>query len=327
MVEPCSYCQSVDVVELRSEGCLVCASCGTVLGGVFDEKESFFANGDDSAVCMLRHGAPMNPLLKDSSLSTMMQYSARYRKIKQLHDRISMNYTERALYHAFNFIGRTMEDKLSLPNLVSDTAKAMYKDTKEQRISRGLIHKALTAACVYYACKVHNNVQRTKQEIADAFGVTTTKLNKACKIFRDLAKDKPYFQGIFEEISISNIASRMVGRLTWKDDREKFNVIRVIRTLDDVLQQYGTLDNKHINSIMAALVFIAANQLDVQLTSPDTLKMFRVSKTLVCSTYDVTLITLNKTIEEIERSIAKHVNEGGSSTVAIVQLEQRQRSC
>lgn len=308
--QKCSECESDRIIELRSEGCVVCAKCGLVLNeSIYDEHESFYSN-TDGGVSMLRHGAPIDPLLEQSSLSTMMAFSHRFKRVKQIHDRLSMNYTERALYHAFASMTRIMEDKLSLSKGVIETAKAMYKDLKEKRISRGQIHKALTAACVYYACKLHgSDVVLTKNEIALAFDVNTTKLNKACKIFRDLTKDKPYFFQMFGEIQISEIIERMTHKLNWKSSIDQWNVIKVIRAMDDVIQYYGNLDNKHINSVLAALIYIAANDFDIKIYSPVTKKLGKVTKSIVCTVYDLTLITLNKTIKEVQRVIEQHTNK------------------
>lgn len=307
--EPCRQCGSSSIVEVRSEGCSMCSQCGLVLDTLYEEHESFYA-GNDGAVSMLRHGAPLNPLLLQSSLSTMMQFSHKFRRMKQIHDRLSMNYTERALYHAFNHIARVMDERLHLPRSAVEIAKEMYRDTKEKRISRGLIHKALTAACVYFACKVHGNIKLTKQEVSDAFEVTTAKLNKACKIFRDLTKDKPYFASMFDEIHVSDIAVRMVGKLAWESNDDKWNVIKVVRAMDGIIDHYGSLDNKHINSVMAALIYISATELGAQVvqpsSSPSGAQPSRLTKSAVSAAYDVTLITLNKTIREVEKVIEQH---------------------
>lgn len=305
----CSGCESTDIVEVRAEGCYVCNKCGLVVVDcpIYDDHESYYTNGDGS-VSMVRHGAPLNPLLEQSSLSTMIQYSHKFKRMKQMHDRLSMNYTERALYHAFNYITRVMEDKLALPKSAIDIAKLMYKDMKEKRISRGLIHKALTAACVYFACKVHGNLKMTKHEVACAFEVTAAKLNKACKIFRDITKDKPYFMSMFDEIQVSEIVVRMADKLVWRSDTDKWNVIKVVRAMDDLIKHYGNLDNKHINSVLAALIYIASTELDVRMLSPSSNKIGKVTKSVICNVYDLTLITLNKTIKEVQRVVEQHTS-------------------
>lgn len=302
----CFSCGSINVMEYRSEGSFVCGDCATHFGKIYDEYESLYTNGE----CNMnnsRLGPPQDPLLPHSSMSTTIQYSSKYRKLKQIHDRSSMNYTERSLYHAFVFIEKVMETKLNLSKPVIDTAKLMYRDLKERRISRGLIHKALTAACVYFACKVHGNVKRTKQEISDAIEITTSKLNKACKIFRDLTKDRPYFNCMFSEIQLSDIIVRMVDKLHWKHHIEKWNIIKIIRAIDELLKEYGSLDNKHINSIIAALIYIASNELNVKLILPSG-KQSKVNKSIICNVYDITLITLNKTINEIHEIMYDHAS-------------------
>lgn len=322
--QKCSECNCDRIVELRSEGCSVCANCGLVQSDtIYDEHESFYANAD-GGVSMLRHGAPIDPLLEQSSLSTMMAFSHRFKRVKQIHDRLSMNYTERALYHAFASMTRIMEDHLNLSKGVIETAKSMYKDLKEKRISRGQIHKALTAACVYYACKLHGSeVVLTKHEIANAFDVNTTKLNKACKIFRDLTKDKPYFFQMFGEIQISEIIERMTNKLSWKSSIDQWNVIKVIRAMDNVIQYYGNLDNKHINSVLAALIYIAANDFDIKIYSPTTKKIGKVTKSIICSVYDLTLITLNKTIKEVQRVIEQHTHKSLTSMIQGLSLNAK----
>lgn len=306
----CPHCNSVDIIEFRSEGSYVCKDCGVILSQIYDEHESLYTQGE----CDLnnsRLGPPIDPLLSNSSLSTTIQYNWKFRRLKQIHDRSAMTYTERSLYHAFTFIEKVMRERLNLGKAVVDTAKSMYKDMKEKRISRGHIHKALTAACVYFACKVQNT-KLTKQEVSEAFEVSPSKLNKACKIFRDLTKDKPYFPLIFESINISEIAVRMVNKLDWQNNVEKWNVIKVIRALDNLLEAYGCLDNKHINSILAAMIYMAASELDADVQQFNG-KSAKVTKNMICTVYDVTLITLNKTLRDIQNAIEMHADMNGIS--------------
>jgi transcription initiation factor TFIIIB Brf1 subunit/transcription initiation factor TFIIB len=302
-MDKCSECGCEDLVEIRNEGCVCCASCGLVYDKlIYDENETCYSENDNMNS---RLGAPINPLLAHSSFSTLITYSYKFRGLKLMHDRMSMNYVERALYHAFNYITRIMEDKLNLPKATIEAAKVMYKDLKEKRISRGQMHKALMAACVYFACKVHGN-KLTKGEIAGVFEITTTKLNKACKIFRDLTKDKPYFVSMFDEIHISEIIVRMTDKMTWKNNVDRWNVIKVVRAMDNLVQHYGNLDNKHINSVLAALIYVATCELDIKVSSPATNKSSKVTKSMICDLYDLTLITLNKTIKEVQNMVAQH---------------------
>lgn len=304
----CPHCKSINIVEVRQEGCYVCRDCGTQLSQIYDEHESMYVHGE----CDMNHsrlGPPIDPLLMGSSLSTTIQYNWKFRRLKQMHDRAAMSYTERSLYHAFTYIDKVMRDRLNLGKPVIDTAKCMYKDMKEKRISRGQIHKALTAACVYFACKVqsaHVNVKLTKQEVASSFEVNVAKLNKACKIFRSLMQDKPYFNLIFDTINISDIVVRMVSKLAWQTNIEKWNVIKVITALDNFLESYGCLDNKHLNSVLAAMIYLASTELSAVVDLPNG-KKSKVTKNIVCNVYDVTLITLNKTLKDIQGTIEVHM--------------------
>ena len=116
----------------------------------------------------------------------------------------------------------------------------------------------------------------------------------------------------------------MTNKLSWKNSIDQWNVIKVIRAMDNVIQYYGNLDNKHINSVLAALIYIATNDFDIKIYSPATKKLGKVTKSIICSVYDLTLITLNKTIKEVQRVIEQHTNKSITSMIQGLSISTKE---
>ncbi|PON64553.1 TFIIB transcription factor [Trema orientale] len=173
----CSDCkrQTLVVVD-RSAGDTVCSECGLVLEShSIDESSEWrtFANesADNDPV---RVGGPMNPLLSDGGLSTVIAkpngatgdlWSS---SLGRLQNRGSD--PDRGLILSFKTIA-TMCDRLGLVATIKDRANEIYKRVEDQKSSKGRNQDALLAACIFIACRQEGKPRTVKGTAYDSFNI------------------------------------------------------------------------------------------------------------------------------------------------------------
>ncbi|XP_078161171.1 transcription initiation factor IIB-like [Carex rostrata] len=162
--EYCPECKcETRVVFDHSAGDTICSECGLVLEArSIDETSEWrtFAN-ESSDNDPVRVGGPINPLLSDGGLSTVIakpsgaRSDQRYSQLCRLQNRVS---SDDRLILAFRKIG-DMADSLGLVNTVKDRANELYKRLEEKgmKITK---QDATLVACLYVACK-QESIPRT----------------------------------------------------------------------------------------------------------------------------------------------------------------------
>jgi transcription initiation factor TFIIB len=295
----CTDCGSQNMIEDWRCGDYVCGDCGLVAqGGIIDESPEWINNAEDG-IDRSRVGAPNSTLFTDALMSTTIGKNSKMWLMVKIHEQSSMSYKDRSLLRVYQDIQKVGEDTMHLPGTVLDSAKELYKDIKEAKITRGENHKALVAACVYYACK-SNQCKREKYEVSDAFAVDRSAFTQACKTFLDLVRDKPYYEKLFEaKSSERGIIYRTLSALPIADDRTVWKFVSRVETAYDRVRTRGDglLDSKTPHSIICALAFLCAKEVDLQ---------FHRNQIKDCC--KVSSVTLNKTIalvEEIYNSTSK----------------------
>lgn len=114
-------------------------------------------------------GGPINPLLKDGGLSTMITGGKGVDKgltssLQRMQARTDSGAGDRSLVAAFREIGRLCSD-MSLQDVVRHQANEYYKEAAEKsRSVRGRSQAAVYAAVVFMACR-QQNIARTFKEL------------------------------------------------------------------------------------------------------------------------------------------------------------------
>jgi len=181
-------CLCKDVVN--DNGVFICRDCGIETDTLLEDAEWRYYGADDTrSTNPTRCGMPINALLPQSSLGTVIGYSyntnnSDTRKIRNFNTWNGMPYKERSLYNVFNIISQKC-DAASLPKCIIDESKILYKSISNKKISRGNNRKGLIAATVYHACK-NKNVPRSTKEIAKIFDIKIGVMTKGNKQFYDL---------------------------------------------------------------------------------------------------------------------------------------------
>lgn len=175
---------------INNYGVFICKDCGTEKDTLLEDAEWRFYGAEDSKQGdPTRCGLPINSLLPESSVGTVIGYSFQTnsidaRKIRNYSIWNGMPYKERSLYNVFNTI-TTACKKSNLPKCIIEEAKMLYKSISDIKISRGNNRKGIIAATVYHSCKT-KNVPRSTKEIAEVFDIKINIMTKGIKQFYDL---------------------------------------------------------------------------------------------------------------------------------------------
>lgn len=285
--EICRHCHERQVYMDTVNGNMTCASCGYVAeANMIDQRAEWNAINDPNSASKdpSRCGCPINPMLKKSSMSTMI-VSNRHHFMKRLHQQMSMDYVERARYHVFEAIAKVAGDIGHLPHNVIEQAKFYYKTLSERKLSRGNVRKGLIACCIFHACKAMN-VPRSLKEISVITSVPTTVLNRTNKMFMKLMHD---VSGL-EATECKHLISRICNQLQFGKAYE-YKVVRYALNISHAIQETGILDCKTPSAVSAGIIVYTADILGVEL-----------SKYHVSSLVDVSVVTINKIIKAISEN-------------------------
>jgi transcription initiation factor TFIIB len=171
-------------------GVISCKVCYCEITNIIYGPEwRFYGAGDSKSQNPTRCGLPTNALLPKSSVGSSVSGKNRsesMNKIGMYQRWNSMPYAERSLYKVFVLIESKCQEN-SLPKVISETAKSLYKIISEAKISRGSNRTGVIAACVFNACK-ECGVPRSPNELADIFGIDPKVMTRGCKNYTEIIR-------------------------------------------------------------------------------------------------------------------------------------------
>jgi transcription initiation factor TFIIB len=170
---------------------VICTGCGTVLDTPLDwtAEYRFFSSdaqtgGSDPSRC----GFPMNPLLPESSLGTVILnkgMSPMMRRIKRYHMWNIMPYRERTLWGVFDGL-QVRAANAGISTAVIDEAKELYAQLTATAICRGQTQRdAMLAACLWESLRRHD-APRMPRDVAEIFSIPLRQATKGIKQFQHL---------------------------------------------------------------------------------------------------------------------------------------------
>ena len=298
----CTQCDAMhSLCKDSTNGTMVCVECGFVSQSncLDDTPEwSFGTIGSDDPS---RVGVPIDPLLSNSSLSTIITGKPKSSFMMRLHNQMSMNYVERARYHVFVDITKMASERGHLKPNVIEQAKYYYTVLSSRKLSRGAIRKGLIACCILYACK-NMNVSRSVKEISQMTDVSIPMLNKTTKIFlehmsdvlvqtandRDVADKVRFCDYQFEATSSSDLLIRYCNSLHIEDQSTAKKLVREVRKVNDTMQRLKLLECKTPSAIISGIIAYCLKKLEIP----------GISKAKLSQLWDVSIVTINK-IESI----------------------------
>ena len=209
----CTNCGYDDVCDAT------CGKCGLVKQHIDDSAEWRGGVSETGVSCdPSRVGMISDPLYSSNwGSGTIMKVGYRDRKkwgfVSKVNTHSSMNHKDRALhksYGEFEDVGR----KLGLQGVILIEAKAIYKELSEKVLTRGAIRVGMKANCILRACQ-QRGVPRTTEEVAIAYGITTTDISRTAHKMELLEKTSGFTDP-------ADLVPRIFNTLEFgKTDREK----------------------------------------------------------------------------------------------------------
>jgi len=158
------------LIEDYRAGDTICPDCGRVVGDrVIDVGQEWRTFANDEGKDRSRVGDAQNTLLSGTDLSTTVgamrgkgdinQFASLY---KHRGDK-AVNAQDKALMTAFREIA-TQANRIELASSIIDLAKRKFKDVYEMKILKGRPVAAISAACIFIACR-EQGVPRSFKEI------------------------------------------------------------------------------------------------------------------------------------------------------------------
>jgi len=196
----CKNCKSSDFITDYSVGDVICTKCGVVQESHIFNDEAEWNNYSEDGVLgksMARCGPALdytNPyentnLFVPKNLWSIYYDSEgvkRYSNLSRLQMRMSYTSKQRA-FNEGKYSFEHIRGILNLTETVFNTAKLYWGIIlKTDILKRGANRTGMKACCVFYAC-LSEKQQRTREEIAKAFGfIGSNDFTKGEKIFREI---------------------------------------------------------------------------------------------------------------------------------------------
>jgi transcription initiation factor TFIIIB Brf1 subunit/transcription initiation factor TFIIB len=170
-----------------------------------------------------------------------------------------------------------IKDALGINDTIIRTAKIMYKQFSESKLTRGNVRNGIKANCVFMACKEHN-YPRTTKEIAEAFDISTRDMGRTIGLMKE-PEAAPTFT------KPRDVVIRIIQQIELGENKK--TIKNKIFKCCDQLENCVKLMGKTPTGVASAIVYIVLLNEGVQ-----------VSKQIVCDAANISVPTLNK-IESI----------------------------
>ena len=271
-----------------------CKICDNIVSNIIDSPEwRFYGHNDNKNVNPTRCGMPVNILLPESSLGSSVSNTNKnnsMNKISMYQKWNSMPYKERSLYKVFTDIQNKCI-KNNLPEIIISTAKSLYKNISENKISRGSNRIGVIVACIYYACK-ECDVPRSINELSTMFDITPKIITKGCKIYNDIMrKNKNKMRKIgYKSVNLNDFIERFSHQLKLSE-----NDIKNIFIISNKCEELGIINDNTPPSMAAGCIYlyIKKNKLDI----------YKNQISQVCKISEVTINKCYKKLESNEEII------------------------
>ncbi|KAK6127386.1 hypothetical protein DH2020_038868 [Rehmannia glutinosa] len=227
----CSDCKrNTEVVFDHAAGDTVCSECGLVLEArSIDETSEWRTFADDSGDHdPNRVGGPVNPLLGDAALSTVISRGAN---------------------------GSSADPSLArLQNRGGDRtglliASEIYKRLEDQKCTRGRNLEALVAACIYIACRQEGKPRTVKEICSIVAGATKKEIGRAKEFIVKQLKVEMGESMEMGTIHAGDYLRRFCSNLGMSNEE--------VKAVQETVQKAGDFDIRRSPiSIAAAIIFM-----------------------------------------------------------------------
>ena len=276
----CCYCKEENTLIVDNE-MITCTSCGTENDFIIDRNAEwrFYGNDDNKRSSdPNRCGMPMNQIISDSSLSTVILGKG-YEIYRKLNSWNGLTYKEKSLIAILNKIAQKANID-NVPQSIIDASMKMYKIVSKDYIKRGTSRECLIAACFFNALK-DNNMIRSNEEVARLFDIKSKKLSKGCNEFAELMyqKDKDYVRKM-RPIDSKDLIKRFCMLLEIDD-----KYIEVAHKAALLVDKLGICQENNPKSIAVGCIYLISQNYELGFTKKEIAEQCHTSEVTVSNTY------------------------------------------
>ena len=185
--DTCPICDDATHIQI-DDGATICTACGTLLDIPLETGAEYRWFSSDNGVDPSRCGFPLNHLMPESSLGTMILANTGnklMRRIKRYHMWNMMPYRERTLWTIFEGL-QVRAANAGVSTAVIEETKELFAQLTMTTSCRGQVQRdAMLAACLWEALKRHDT-PRMPKDIADMFNLPLKYVTKGIKSFQNL---------------------------------------------------------------------------------------------------------------------------------------------
>jgi len=262
----------------------VCIDCGIQDASFVSDEPEWRSGIDESGAGTdpSRVGAPVNTDHFSASWGQSTRIKAtgkayKFTTMARIHDHTTMNHRDRALFHAYEGMDRVGKVVLNLPDVVMYQAKIKYRAFNSAVLTRGAVRNGIKANCIFQACREHG-VNRTTQEIAEAFGIPS----------RDLSRTFQMYQEQVPETDVhvtcpADLIPRFFNAITWVPEgvrgRIKMKAVKACKAAEECVELMGRTPK----AVACAIIYHVLAQ-----------EGYKPSKADICKICEVSVPTLGK---------------------------------
>ncbi len=284
----CSKCGPCMVVN--DDGIMFCKNCGHEICQYIDNSAEWRSFADDhKSSDPTRCGATINPLLPESSMSTVILKKRWTKKSGgssgdkwQRLQKWQMPYIERSWMVVYN----TITDKMvgMIPQSALDDAKLLYQKVSKYRISRGANRKGLIAACVFYALKMKKRSSlpsgtRTAKEVSQAFNIRMSDMSTGCKMFMEIVHNNKIKLNL-KSSSSDDFIERFCNKL-----HMSYKHFLMAKEIAQKSEELGIVSENTPPSIAAGSIYLLSEVENLNLTKKMIAKDCGISEVTISKTY------------------------------------------
>ncbi len=297
----CIDCGNDKLIYDHARGEIVCEACGAVQpDSIIDLGQEWRAFNHEQLTKRSRAGSPLNPLIHDFGMSTLIDGRNKdafgkeltneskkiIHKIKNIHKKLTAGSpADKCLINGLNLIDRYCTF-LDLSNQVKKDAAEIFRKVYQERLIRGRSLDAVVAACIAIACK-RQRIPRRHSEIIEVANISRKDLSRCIKTISKKLKIK------VTPFSPEDFIPRYVAKLKLSG-----RVNSVARKIIQMAKEEGTTLGKSPESICGAAIYLACIFC----------KEKRAQKE-IANTLEISDVTLRNRIKELSRIIRRRLDE------------------
>jgi len=276
----CFNCNETDFLIMDSE-MIICTFCGVENDSIIDYQAEwrYYGNDDNKRSSdPNRCGVPTNPIIPDSSLSTVILGKG-FEVYRKLNSWNGLSYKQRSLIAILNKIALKANID-NVPQSIIDATMNMYKIISQDYIKRGASRESLIAACFFNALRDQGMIRST-DEVAKLFDIKSKKLSKGCNEFTELmfSKNKEYVKNM-KPIESKDLIERYCTLLEIDEGYIGVGIKAAI-----LIDKLGICQENNPKSIAVGVIYLISQNYNLGFTKKEIADLCKTSEVTVSNTY------------------------------------------